>query len=92
MSEPLRIGVLGASRIAGQAIVEPARTTGDRLVAVAARDPSRAKDFASVHGVERVVGSCAELVADPEVDVVHNPLANALHGRTSPPCRPASTS
>ena len=33
---PLRIGVLGASRIAALAIVDPAHTTGDRLVAVAA--------------------------------------------------------
>lgn len=81
MSEPLRIGILGASRIAGQAIVDPARATGDRLVAVAARDPERAKAFADSHGVERVLGSYTELVADPEVDVVYNPLANALHGR-----------
>ncbi|MGD9986853.1 Gfo/Idh/MocA family protein [Pseudonocardia sp.] len=76
----LRIGVLGAARISGQAIVDPARATGDRLVAVAARDPARAKDFAAAHHVERVVGSYAELVADPEVDVVYNPLANAFHG------------
>ena len=34
--EPLRIGVLGAARISGLAIAGPARTTGDRLVAVAA--------------------------------------------------------
>jgi len=39
----LRIGILGAARIAEQAIVAPARATGDRLVAVAARDPERAK-------------------------------------------------
>jgi predicted dehydrogenase len=30
--------------------------------------------------VERVVDSYAELLADPEVEVVYNPLANALHG------------
>ncbi len=78
--EPLRIGILGAARIARQAIVDPARATGDRLVAVAARDPERAKAFAAEHGVERAVRSYAELVADPEVDVVYDPLANGLHG------------
>jgi predicted dehydrogenase len=78
--EPLRIGVLGAARIAGLAIVAPAHTTGDRLVAVAARDPARAEAFAAEHGVERVLGSYAEVVADPEVEVVYNPLANGLHG------------
>ena len=51
--EPLLIGVLGAARIAGLAIVGPARTTGDRLVAVAARDRRRAEAFAAEHGVER---------------------------------------
>ncbi len=78
--EPLRIGVLGAARIAALAIVDPARTTGDRLVAVAARDRRRAEAFAATHGVERVLDSYAEVVADPEVEVVYNPLANGLHG------------
>jgi predicted dehydrogenase len=76
----MRIGVLGAARIAGLAIVGPARTTGDRLVAVAARDRRRAEAFAAERGVERVVGSYADVVTDPEVEVVYNPLANALHG------------
>ncbi|MFF3656634.1 Gfo/Idh/MocA family protein [Streptomyces olivochromogenes] len=78
--EPLRIGVLGAARIAELSIVGPARATGHRLVAVAARDRDRAEAFAATHGVERVADSYAELVADPEVEVVYNPLANSLHG------------
>jgi predicted dehydrogenase len=78
--EPLRLGVLGAARIAGAAIAAPARLTGARLVAVAARDRDRARAFADEHGVERVLGSYAELVADPEVEAVYNPLANSLHG------------
>ena len=78
--EPLRIGVLGAARIAELAIVGPARTTGDRLVAVAARDRRRAEAFALQHRVERVLTSYADVVTDPEVEVVYNPLANALHG------------
>ncbi|MFF3906146.1 Gfo/Idh/MocA family protein [Streptomyces sp. NPDC001848] len=80
MSEPLRIGLLGAARITETALVAPARAGGHRLVAVAARDRDRAQAFADAHGVERVVGSYADLVADPEVDVVYNPLANGLHG------------
>lgn len=77
---PLRVGILGASRIAGLSIVSPARATGHRLVAVAARDRSRAEAFAAEHGVERVLGSYDELLADPEVEAVYNPLANGLHG------------
>ena len=78
--EPLRIGVLGASRIAVNALVAPARELGHRLVAVAARDRDRAEDFAATHGVERVLDDYAAVVSDPEVEVVYNPLPNALHG------------
>ncbi|CAL9358688.1 dTDP-3,4-didehydro-2,6-dideoxy-alpha-D-glucose 3-reductase [Streptomyces sp. enrichment culture] len=47
---------------------------------VTARDRFRAEAFAAAHGVERVLASYAELPADPEVEVVCNPLANGLHG------------
>ncbi|MET9908169.1 Gfo/Idh/MocA family oxidoreductase [Streptomyces sp. NPDC006476] len=80
VAEPLRIGVLGAARITERALIDPARAAGHRLVAVAARDRSRAEAFAAEHGVERVVDSYADLLADPEVEVVYNPLANGLHG------------
>lgn len=75
----LRIGILGASRIAESAIVEPAQELGHRLVAVAARDPLRARIFADKYGVDRIVPTYQDLVSDPEVDVIYNPLANALH-------------
>ncbi|MGK2868453.1 MAG: Gfo/Idh/MocA family protein [Mycobacterium sp.] len=75
----LRIGVLGASRIAESAIVGPAAELGHRLVAVAARDRSRAEAFAQKYGVERVHESYQDVIDDPEVDAVYNPLANSLH-------------
>jgi predicted dehydrogenase len=78
--EPLRIGILGAARITERALIDPARTGGHRLVAVAARDRARAEAFAAEHGVERVVDSYTDLLADPEIEVVYNPLANGLHG------------
>ncbi|NEA99354.1 Gfo/Idh/MocA family oxidoreductase [Streptomyces sp. SID13726] len=80
MTEPLRIGVLGAARISEASLIGPARATGHRVVSVAARDRSRAEAYAAEHGIERVAGSYAELIADPEVEVVYNPLANGLHG------------
>jgi len=76
---PLRIGVLGAARIAPRAVIDPARVTGHRVVAVAARDPERARAFADVHGIERVHQRYADLVDDPEIDVVYNALHNAGH-------------
>jgi predicted dehydrogenase len=77
--EPLRIGVLGAARISELSIVGPAAATGTRLVAVAARDRDRAETFARTHGVERVHASYADVIADPEVEAIYNPLANSLH-------------
>jgi predicted dehydrogenase len=77
--EPLRIGVLGAARITERSLVEPAAATGTRLVAVAARDRGRAETFARTHGIQRVHDSYADVLADPEVEAVYNPLANSLH-------------
>ena len=78
--EPLRIGVLGAARISHNAIVEPARRTGTRLVAVAARQRERAEAFAADAGVERVLDSYQAVLDDPEVEAIYNPLPNGLHG------------
>ncbi|MBI1351114.1 MAG: gfo/Idh/MocA family oxidoreductase [Actinomycetales bacterium] len=77
--EPLRFGALGAARISDMALIQPSRITGDRLVAVAARDRSRAEDYARQHGFERVFDDYQSVIDDPEVDVVYNPLANGLH-------------
>jgi predicted dehydrogenase len=77
--EPLRIGILGAARIAELAMIKPAGLTGTRLVAVAARDRGRAEVFADKYGVERVHDSYEQVIADPEVEAVYNPLANSLH-------------
>ncbi len=78
--EPLRIGALGAARITPQALLRPARrVAGAEVVAVAARDPARARRFAARHRIPRVHASYAELLADPEIDAVYNPLPNGLH-------------
>jgi predicted dehydrogenase len=49
------------------------------VVAVAARDRARAERFATRHGIDRVHGSYAELLEDPGIDAVYNPLPNGLH-------------
>lgn len=77
---PLAMGILGAARITERAFVAPAHALGTRLVAVAARDPARARDFAASHGVERVLASYEQVLADSEVEAVYVPLPNGLHG------------
>jgi len=76
----LRIGLLGAARIARAGIVDPvAAEPRAILVAVAARDPERAADFAREHGVPIVAPDYAALVAHPEVDMVYVATPPALH-------------
>ncbi|HEY4993133.1 MAG TPA: Gfo/Idh/MocA family oxidoreductase [Nakamurella sp.] len=77
--QPLRIGILGAARIAELALIEPAAATGHTVVAVAARDDQRAKDYARRHGIDRAHSSYQDLIDDPDVEVVYNPLVNSLH-------------
>jgi predicted dehydrogenase len=79
--DQVRIGCLGAARIANAALVKPAATTpGAVVAAVAARDGERARAYATKHGIASAYGSYAELLADPAIDAVYNPLPNGLHG------------
>ena len=76
----LRIGILGAARIAPSAVIKPAQHVGEAVIgAVAARDRRRAQEFASKHGIPKVHDSYAALVADPDLDAIYNPLPNGLH-------------
>ncbi len=78
----VRFGVLGAARIAPAALIKPAAKTDRASVeVVAARDPARAQAFAAKHHVARTAAGYEELVADPGIDAVYNPLPNGLHGR-----------
>ncbi|HEY2565505.1 MAG TPA: Gfo/Idh/MocA family oxidoreductase [Acidimicrobiales bacterium] len=78
----LRIGILGAAKIAPAALIRPARALPDvDVVSVAARDPERARHYADKHGIARVHPTYEALVEDPDVDAIYNPLPNGLHGR-----------
>jgi predicted dehydrogenase len=78
----LRIGLLGAAKIAPAAIVAPAKSVPEvSLVSVAARDPARAKEFAHKHNIPRIHDSYDAMIADPEIDALYIPLPNGLHGK-----------
>ena len=83
-TSPVRIGILGAARIAPFALISPARSVPEvRVVAVAARDGERAAAFARKHGIEKAYAGYEALLADPEIDAVYNPLPNSLHAQLS---------
>ena len=75
----LNWGLLSTARI-NRALIEPLRSSKrNRLLAVASREKDRAETYARQRKIERAYGSYAELLADPEIDVIYNPLPNHLH-------------
>jgi predicted dehydrogenase len=80
---PLRIGILGAANIARSFVAGAGLSQTVLVTAVASRDADKATRFAQEMGIPRAYGSYAELLADPEIDAVYNPLPNALHAEWS---------
>ena len=77
----LRIGTLGSSRISQPALIEPSAHVAEVTVAaVAARDKSRAEAFSLRYGIPKAYESYEDLLADPDIDAIYNPLPNSLHG------------
>jgi predicted dehydrogenase len=79
VSELVRWGVVGPGRIAEKVVADFAHVDGARAVAVASRSRARADDFAGRHGLERAYGSYAQILADPEVDVLYVATPHAQH-------------
>jgi predicted dehydrogenase len=79
-TRPLRFGILGAALIAPDALIKPAQIVDDaEVVAIVARDPARAREFAKKHGIARVLNSYDDAINDSAIDVIYNPLPNSLH-------------
>ena len=76
----LRWGVLGVAGIATKKVI-PAMQKGEwtTVTAIASRDRARAESAAAALGIPKAYGSYDELLADPEIDAVYNPLPNHLH-------------
>jgi predicted dehydrogenase len=80
MGRQVRWGVLGAARIALEKVLPAMRgAAGCTLLAIASRDVEKARRAAQALGIPRAYGSYEELLDDPELDAVYNPLPNHLH-------------
>jgi predicted dehydrogenase len=76
----VRFGILGAAHIVPNALIKPLRLVeGAEAVAIAARDPMRAQEFARVHHIPRVLRSYADVIDAPDIDAIYIPLPNSLH-------------
>lgn len=78
-SRVLRIGILGAARIASSAICVPAMVLSHKLIAIGASKLTKAQDFATRWSIESAVEGYETLINHPDVDVVYNALPNSMH-------------
>ena len=80
MSEKLRWGVLSTANI-GLKKVLPAMQQGryTTVTAIASRDLNKAREAAAALNIPKAYGSYEELLADPDVDAIYNPLPNQYH-------------
>jgi predicted dehydrogenase len=80
MPGKVRWGVLGAARIATVKVI-PAMQKGtlSEVTAIASREIGKARRAADELGIPKSYGSYEELLSDPEIDAIYNPLPNHLH-------------
>jgi predicted dehydrogenase len=77
---PVRWGILGAARIALEKVIPGMRGSAlAQVVAIASRDIAKARGAASRLGSPRAYGSYQELIDDPDIEAIYNPLPNHLH-------------
>jgi predicted dehydrogenase len=80
MSNKIRWGVLSTANI-GMKKVIPGMQQGHytSIVAIASRDLAKSREAASALGIPTAYGSYEELLADPNIDAIYNPLPNNMH-------------
>ncbi len=80
MAKKIRWGVLGAAKIAVTKVIPAMRQgTYSEISAIASRDLGKARQTARDLKIPKFYGSYEELLADPEIDAIYNPLPNNLH-------------
>ncbi len=78
--EPVNWGIISTAKIGRERVI-PAMQQGklSRIQAIASRDLDTARKTANELGIPKAYGSYEELLADPEIEAVYNPLPNHLH-------------
>lgn len=79
----LNWGLLSTARINRSLIPPLTASKRNQLLAVASRDQTTADAYAREWKIPRALGSYEALLADPEIDVIYNPLPNSLHAEWS---------
>ena len=75
----MRFGIISTADIARSALIPAIGRTDHSVDAIASREASRAQAVADEFGIDRAYGAYEDLLSDPDVDAVYNPLPNGLH-------------
>ena len=80
MNSKVRWGILSTAKIGREKVI-PAMQQCNlvNILGISSRDPENAKEAAAKLGISRAYGSYAELLSDPEIDAIYNPLPNNMH-------------
>jgi D-xylose 1-dehydrogenase (NADP+, D-xylono-1,5-lactone-forming) len=90
MAEKIRWGILGAASIARRRVVPAIQASRNSVVvAIASRTLDKARAFAAELGIPQAYGSYEDLIADPNIDAIYNPLPNSEHAAWSIRCAEA---
>ena len=80
MARKVKWGILSTAKITTKRILPAMKDCAEcEVVAIASRDLQKAKAVAGQFGIAKAYGSYEELLSDPEIEVIYNPLPNHLH-------------
>ena len=75
----MRVGIIGAGRIATKAAITLCHLTNVEAYAIASRTLAKAQEFAAKWNIAKAYGSYSELIADPDVDLVYVATPHSHH-------------
>jgi len=75
----VRWGLIGASTIAREWVIDAIRASGGDIVSVMSTSVERGRSYAKENGIQRHVADVDALVNDPNVDAVYISTTNELH-------------
>lgn len=76
----IRWGILSTAKIGRTKLIPAMQSSAhNEVVAICSRDQQSARTVADELGIARAYGSYDELLADPDIDAIYNPLPNHLH-------------
>jgi predicted dehydrogenase len=90
MPPKVRWGIISTANIGLKRVIPAIHASRNgEVAAVASRSLDKAQAFAAQTGIPRAYGSYDDLIADPEIDAIYNPLPNSEHAAWSIRCAEA---